>query len=62
MIEYVFIYVSVDAIWVSIERGLKIHCDVLQSPQNFLRDMQYMLHIAQNNIKTDRACSYANQH
>ena len=37
------------------------HHDELQSTQNFLRDMQDMLHIARDNIKTaqDRVCFYA---
>ena len=31
---------------------VNIHDDELQRTQNFLRDMQYMLHIARDNIKT----------
>ena len=40
---------------------VNIYNDELRSTQNFLRDMQYMLHIARDNTKTtqDRACFYA---
>ena len=40
---------------------VNIHHDELRSTQNFLRDMQDMLHIARDNIKTaqDRARFYA---
>ena len=43
---------------------VNIHDDELQRTQNFLRDMQYMLHIARDNIKTpqNRAHFYANNH
>ena len=34
------------------EIDVNIHHDELRSTQNFLRDMQDMLHIARNNIKT----------
>ena len=41
--------------------GVNIHHDELRSTQNFLRDMQDMLHIARDTIKTaqDRVCFYA---
>jgi hypothetical protein len=43
---------------------VNFHRDELISTQNFLRDMQNMLYIARDNVKTaqDRACFYADQH
>ena len=41
-----------------------IHRDTLESTRNFLQDMNKMLHIAKENVKTaqDRARFYADHH